>query len=325
MFPLLRTALNGEPPDTGLYEKLSPGEWERLFYEAQRQNVAALAWDGIAQMPEEVHPPRPTRIYWKAEYQKTIEEALHKHKVTKGLVEFFAAEGIHTYVLKGDRLSACYPKPELRRYNDIDIYQGTQWRRGDELVVQRLGAKVEREHHHHTCYHVEGEKVENHYHLLNHYKYRSNVRYEREMLRYYGTVTFDALFLLRHTACHFAVDRIGVRHLCDWMQFVRRQGEEVDWQAVRGMCSRFGMEQFFAALQHLVAEQLHCSCANAESVAGTPDSQTMQWVLDDIFSPPVTSGAFRTFYQNRWKHRLVFTDPIPLALAQRFLSTITHG
>lgn len=325
LFALLRSALCGEPPATDCFAPLTAEAWETLFGEAQRQNVAALAWDGIAQMPEEVHPPKPTRIYWKAECQKTIDGALHKHEVTKGLVEFFAAEGINTYVLKGDRLSACYPKPELRRYNDIDIYQGDLWRRGDELVAQRLGAKVEKEHHHHTCYNVEGEKVENHYHLLNHYKYRSNVRYEREMLRYFGTVTFDALFLLRHTACHFAVDRIGVRHLCDWMQFVRRQGDEVDWGVVHGMCSRFGMERFFAVLQHLVAEQLHYSCVIAESAAGSPDGPTMQRVLDDIFSPPATSGAFRTFYQNQWKHRLVFTDPIPFALAQRFLSTITHG
>ena len=325
LFTLLRVALCDEVPETECFVALTSEEWKSLFGEAQRQNVAALTWDGIARMPEEAHPPKPTRIYWKAECQKTIEGALHKHAVTRQLVTFFKQEGIDTYVLKGDQLSGCYPKPQLRSYNDIDIYQGNQWKRADELARQRLGATVERDHHHHTRYRVEGEQVENHYHLLNHYKYRSNVRYEREMLRYFGSPTFDALFLLRHTACHFAVDRIGVRHLCDWMQFVRRHGGEVDWQTVRTMCRRYGMEQFYDAMQEIIAAKLHYRCPDGKSSEGGKElSAVAQQVYDDLFQPPKEDGALKTFCHNRWKHKLVFTDPWAWAFCQRVFSIFTH-
>lgn len=324
LFALLRSALCGEPPATDCFAPLTAEAWETLFGEVQRQNVAALAWDGIAQMPEEVHPPKPTRIYWKAECQRTIEGALHKHAVTRQLVAFFKQEGIDTYVLKGDQLSACYPKPQLRGYNDIDIYQGDQWKQADALACQRLGAKIEHDHHHHTRYRVEGEQVENHYHLLNHYKYRSNARYEREMLKHFGTPTFDALFLLRHTACHFAVDRIGVRHLCDWMQFVRRYGDKVAWQAVRTMCRKYGMEQFYDAIQEIISVKLHYYCPDGVAAEDERMGTVAQRVYDDLFQKPTEEGAFRTFCRNRWKHKLVFTDPWAWALCQRVLSMLTH-
>ena len=326
LFTLLRVVLCDETPATDCFVALTAEEWKALFGEAQRQNVAALAWEGIARMPEEVHPPKPTRIYWKAEWQKTVDGAARKQAVTQRLVDFFAAHGIKTYVLKGARLGVCYPNPLLRNYSDIDIYQGDQWRQADELVARELGGTIKKGMHHHTCYKVEGEKVENHYHLLNHYKYRSNVRYEREMLRHFGSPTFDALFLLRHTACHFAVDRIGVRHLCDWMQFVRRHGGEVDWQAVRTICRRYGMERFYDAIQEIIAAKLHYCCPDGRLAEGSKElSAVAQQVYDDLFQPPKEDGALKTFRHNRWKHKLVFTDPWAWAFCQRVFSTFTHA
>lgn len=321
LFALLRTALFDDPLDSSLFASCSFGEWEQLFRQSVVQQVAALAWESIERLPEDCRPSRPTNLYWRAEYQRTLDGTQHRQQVSKQLVAFFADQDIKTYLLKGVRISACYPKPALRQFNDIDIYQGGDWQRADQLVRDRLGIQVSQVKHHHTTYTYEHETIENHYHLLNHYKYRSNVRYEREMMRLFGTPTFDALFLLRHTAAHFGVDRILLRHLCDWAMFVRKHESDVDWQVVKDFCRRYNMEQFLGAMMGLIEEYLHYTF---QLLPPGNDKTLQSRVMDDILAEHVKKGRLGQFFSNYWKFRITFSDSFLSAFFSRTLSIITH-
>lgn len=321
LFALLRTALFDEPLDASLFADCSFGEWEQLFRQSVVQQVAALAWEAVERLPEDCRPSRPTNLYWRAEYQRTIDGTQHRHQVAKQLVAFFADQDIKTYLLKGVRISACYPKPSLRLFNDIDIYQGGDWQRADQLVRDQLGIQVSRVKHHHTTYTYEGETIENHYHLLNHYKYRSNIRFEREMMRLFGTPTFDALFLLRHTAAHFGVDRIMLRHVCDWAMFVRRHESDVDWAIVKDFCRRYNMVRFLAALMGLIEEHLHYSF---KLLPAGKNKALQARILTDILSVHPKKGRLGQFFRTYWKFRITFSDTLFCALFSRTLSLFTH-
>lgn len=322
LFALLRTALFDEPLDSSLFASCSFGEWEHLFRQSVVQQVAALAWEAVERLPEDCRPSRPIDLYWRAEYQRTIDGTQHRQQVARRLVTFFADQDIKTYLLKGVRISACYPKPALRLFNDIDIYQGGDWQRADQMVRDQLGIQVSQVKHHHTTYVYEGETIENHYHLLNHYKYRSNIRFEREMMRFFGTPTFDALFLLRHTAAHFGVDRILLRHVCDWAMFVRKHEADVDWSVVKDFCRRYRMDRFLGALMGLIEDQLHYA---SHSLPAGRDQALQARVLTDILSVHAKKGRLGQFFRNYWKFRITFSDSLPSALLSRTLSLFTHG
>ena len=320
---LLRATLFDEPLVEADYASITAEEWDGLFHESMRQCVAALVWDAVRRLPEEMWPPRAVRIPWMAEMQKTIDDTTRKHLMTQKLTKFFSEHGVDTYILKGDSICACYPQPQLRSYVDVDIYQGRQWEQGDKLVEEHLGVKICRDHHHHTTYTIDKVKFENHYHLLNHYKYFSNRRYEREMLQYFGTPTFDALFLIRHSSCHFAVNRVTLRIFCDWMMFVRKHEGDVEWPIVLDFCQRYNMHRFLGAVMALIEDNFHYTFA---SLPRSNDADLEQRILEDVFSAGNNAKESRLskFFRNRWKLGITFTEGPFVAFLQRIVSLLSH-
>lgn len=90
--------------------------------------------------------------------------------------------------------------------------------------------------------------VENHYDFLNIHAHLSNRIIEERLqqlttqpmeqitiedgenkaIAYLPSPDFHALFMLRHSASHFAAERIVIRHLLDWRYFVEKYAEQID-------------------------------------------------------------------------------------------------
>jgi hypothetical protein len=145
---------------------------------------------------------------------------------------------------------------------------------------------------------------------------------------------FNALFLLRHSASHFASVNIRLRHVLDWLLFVRAHGAEVDWDALYAILRRENMDRYANSLNAIGVRYLGFDPAIFPAVksgqASEPapalesDTALVDRILEEILHPAFTDKEDGTlahslrvktarWWANRWKYRLVFADSLPAA------------
>lgn len=338
---LTRVGLGGE----GVWPKeIEVADWDAVIKLAAAQGVLAICWDGLQasikqqQIPAELQPSRDTLLRWAANID-SIERAYAKQKAAiRKLATFYSRNGFEMMLMKGYGLSLSYPTPEHRPCGDIDIWLYGRQQEADELLHKMHGVSINEDKHHHTTFTVNGILVENHYDFINVHSHASNVEIERELKRLAvapeskqidveGTpITlpapdFNALFLLKHMAAHFAAIEIGFRHICDWAVFVRAYGDKVDWDLLKTTATRFNMHRFLGAVNRLCVDRLGIDESMCGGFVGE-DRALAERILNDILAPefgeqqpkgnPVKVVWFkwRRWWVNRWKHRLVYRDSL---------------
>lgn len=312
-------------------------DWKAVYKLSAAQGVLAVAWDGLQRLidegviPESLHPDRQLMLQWVYNVQ-VIEDTFRKqeHAVAK-LAGFYALNGIDMMLLKGYGLSLCYPVPEHRPCGDIDIWLYGRQKEGDDLL-RRKGVQIDEDKHHHTVFTINGVMVENHFDFLNVHSHienreqelilRREVEAPSERVEVEGVsvnlppANFNALFLLRHAAGHFAAEKIGLRHITDWGLFVVRYGSEIRWDWLETTAREYNMHRF-----------LYCMNAIAVTVCGLEWSlfpkyerdELEERVFNDILSPEFSEARplgfvklniyrIRRWLANRWKHELVYRE-----------------
>ena len=329
-----------------------PHLWRMVYYIAINQGVLALAWDGVLRHEKEnnerVLANSSLRINW-ALNTEYIEKKYEKQKnVIVFLTRFFAAHGINVMILKGYGLSLNYPIPEHRPCGDIDIWlfrieKDTDGktvitnvqREADALLHQKLNVDISEDVHHHTVFYFEGVFVENHYNFLNVHAHISNRIIEnrlQELVResmvsvqvcgetlYLPSVDFNVLFLLRHTASHFAAESIGLRHLLDWKYFIEKNASDINWDSMEHFAEDMNMHRFMHCINGICIDYLGMMASLIPTFER--ESTLEQRVLSDIFSPEFDEAKphnayllslliwkFRRWWANRWKHRIVYRE-----------------
>ena len=340
LFLLLRRALGRPRPADGAFAGLPAAGWHALYRLAAAQGVLGIAWDGLrlleeaAGLPADGAPPRELRIGWSLNTAQDERRYARQRRAIGRLAAFYARHGIRTMLLKGYGLSLCYPVPEHRPCGDIDIWLYGRQREADELLRREKGIAIDEEKHLHTVFRIDGVAVENHFDFLNVHAHPSNRQLER-MLRVYAEqpgetievdgaevalppADFNALFLLRHAAAHFAAAEIGVRHLLDWMLFVERYGDRTDWERLERTAREMNMDRFLHCMNALAIDLLEMDAACVPAFRRDPALE--QRVLEDILAPrfgeiPPQLGFFRgllfrtrRWWANRWKHRIVYRE-----------------
>ena len=328
--------------------------WSDLFPISAQQSISAIVWDDIqyaiaqGQIPVEQQPAKALRIQWALATEQVERKYARQKAVIAKLAQFFAGYGIKMMILKGYGLSLNYPVPNHRPCSDIDIWlfeeqktaDGTIKRysvqqKADNLLREHFNIDVDEDKHHHTVFYVDGVMVENHYDFLNIHAHRSNrviearlqalTQQDMEKIEVNGNAVylpspdFHALFMLRHSASHFAAERIVIRHLLDWRYFVEKYTTKIDWEEL-----------------HKIAEQMnmHCflNCMNAICIdkLGLPSNVVPEFERDKVLEDRVWneilhpefaqekpkhagylkswSYMFRRWWANRWKHRIVYNE-----------------
>ena len=109
--------------------------------------------------------------------------------------------------------------------------------------------------------------VENHYDFVNVHSHRSSADVERTLksLAAVGktvdgidlpSADFNALFVIRHIAAHFAAEGMNLRQLLDWALFVRGASAEVDWKAAWECYRRWNMHRFVLCIDEIAVRRL---------------------------------------------------------------------
>jgi len=303
-------------------------DWQVVMDFSIQQGVSAIALDGLkevgtAAIPDEV------KFEWFSECLNCERQYVLCKEAIRDLAKFYEGQGIKMLLLKGYGLSLNYPIPSHRPVGDIDVYLFGLWNFADKMVEKRLGAKVDRSHHHHTVFNYKGFMVENHYDFINTAAHRDAQRIEARLKElaeesveteidgvkfYLPSANFNAIFLVRHAGQHFAGERITLRQLLDWGLFIEKHSAEVDWEMVLPFIKQMGCWKFFCALNGI------CKDALGISAEKFPDFERAvrleERVLNDILEPEFSgSGSgpfikFRRWCANIWKHRIVYDEQL---------------
>lgn len=321
---------------------------------ASSQGVVAIVWDDIlqaideGQIPLEQQPTKAERIRWALATEQIECKYARQKAVIAKLAEFFGRYDIKMMILKGYGLSLNYPVPNHRLCSDVDIWlfeehqmsDGTTKRcsaqqKADNLLREHLNIPIDEDKHHHTVFYIDGVMVENHYDFLNIHAHRSNRIIESRLQTltqqdmeqidvdgasvYLPSPDFHALFMLRHSASHFAAERIVIRHLLDWRYFVERYSSEIDWPSLQEIAERMNMHRFLNCLNAICIDRLGLAhdCVPAFERDKTLEVRVWNEILRPEFEEEKPQGAgyvkswsymFRRWWANRWKHRIVYNE-----------------
>lgn len=244
LLALLRSALHGTAPETGLFEAVSADDWRLCARLAARQGVLAVAWDAVAMLPAALQPPSSLKISWALAVEKYEKEYERYCNVALELSEICERRGIRPVLLKGVGFSLCYPVPSHREGGDIDFYalsaeDGSCAGEAADALMEEIGVEVDREHSlKHSNFYYKGIPFENHKYLLDVALHpvarRMEPLFERllderkvELLPgryvYVPSPTFNTLFIVYHAAQHYGAG-LALHHLFDWASLLKKYG-----------------------------------------------------------------------------------------------------
>lgn len=335
--------------------------WSHIYTTSTKHNISAVVWDyiqyAIAEgvISQEQQPTKVQKIQWALAAEKVEQKYMRQKQVIVKLARFFAEHNIKMMILKGYGLSLNYPVPNHRPCSDIDIWLfeeretpngrtsrvGVQ-QKADNLLREHFGVDIDEDKHHHTVFYVDGVMVENHYDFLNIHAHLSNRTIEQRLQQlvqqpmehilvedvaiYLPSPDFHALFMLRHSASHFAAERIVIRHLLDWRYFIEKCAQQIDWHSIRQIAEQTNMHKFLNCINAICIDRL-----NLQNSCVPPferDKQLEERVWNEILQPEFSESKpknvgylkswrymYRRWWANRWKHRLVYNE----SLAKTFI------
>ena len=334
--------------------------WQNLYSFSVQQNIAAIVWDNIQQslaeglISAEQQPIKAQKIQWAMAVEQIEKKYARQKLVIVRLANFFEQHNIKLMILKGYGLSLNYPVPNHRPCSDVDIWlfeehktadggikRCSAQQRADALLREHLNIAIDEEKHHHTVFYVDGVMVENHYDFLNIHAHLSNRIIEQRLqqltaqpmeqitiedgdnkaLVYLPSPAFHALFMLRHSASHFAAERIVIRHLLDWRYFVEKYAEQIDWSSLSQIAEQTNMHQFLYCLNAICIDKLGLPQHCVPEFKRNPQLEERVWneILQPEFCEPQPKNVgylkswhymFRRWWANRWKHRIVYNESL---------------
>ena len=360
LFALLRLGLSLESNcnnNTDIYTLLDCKEWRNIFQLSIQQGVNAIAADGLQLLLEnpnnkemlkslDAAPLKLQKMQWLGS-SLTIERIYEQHKhVMSELAAFYRTHGIKMLVAKGYGLSLNYPVPNHRPLGDIDIWLFGEQKRGDNALSEK-GVKIDYGHHHHTIFNYKGVTIENYSDFLCVPGHRKNASYERILKRlayeesvryeingeeiYYPSANFNALFILKHSATHFASTEMNLRQLLDWGTFVLKHGRDVDWNFVVKVAKLYNLYHFMNCQNALCVDYLGFPLDVFPAFERNKELETR--VLNDILSPEFNKKApegflngllfkYERWRANVWKHKITFPESLTETLLTQLFAHI---
>lgn len=310
-------------------------DWLAIKTLADQHGLSAVVLDGIEKLPDNSRPPKDVLLNWIGETLQEYEQryALYGKAIAE-MAGWHNANGFKMMVLKGYACAMNWPKPEHRPCGDIDIWQFGQQKEADDLLAREMKIKVDTSEHHHTVYYWRDFMVENHYDFLNVYQHKSSAEMEKIFKElgkddscfvemngekvYLPSPNMHALFLLKHSMCHFAAESITLRQLLDWAFFVEKHGGEVEWDWLEKILEQYGMRHMYDIYNAICVGNLGFDVNLFPKVQFNPDLK--ERVLNEILSPqyPINDlptnilkrvvFKYKRWRDNAWKHRLCYKE-----------------
>lgn len=261
---------------------LSMAQWRKLMSLAEKQGVAAIAFDGVQRLFEVYKKgliaakDTPTEwMQWVFECTSLMTQYEQMSRQQKEVISEIAdnldKDGIKMMVFKGQVNALFYPIPMHRAAGDIDCYLFGDANKGDILLAGK-GASIENNWYRHSKISFHGETIENH-RVMSHTRGSKKKKMMEEELRsmvngkiliaiegsgkaLMPTVQFNACFLIYHALHHFVSEGLRMKQILDWALFLQKEQANVDWQAFNNFCQRYKLDRFAAAMNYIASNHL---------------------------------------------------------------------
>lgn len=207
----------------------TPGDWERVIAEAEKQSVLGLITPALPETMED---------FGFIQYSLFL-TYMHAQSELSALLQ---ANGIPFVILKGAASGVYYPRPSLRTYGDIDILvaEDDYLRAKSVLAANGFTEKVYRDTSRHCIFQKDGVTYELHHRFSN-----ADLDVERYVTdglaapvtgRAEGYAfpmlppLANGLVLLTHLRSHMK-SGFGLRQTIDWMMYCDKVLDDDFWQA----------------------------------------------------------------------------------------------
>lgn len=334
--------------NTNQYDWQQISNWPKLLNLTYIHRVETIALDGLQRIYDSGNPvtiDSQTKLEWVGFRQLQENIYANHERLIAELAHFYAKHGIRMMVLKGWGLSLNYPIPSHRSCNDLDIYLFGEQESADQLLTDELGIRIDNSRHHHSVYVYKGLPVENHYDFLNIYAHLSSRKVEKLLKElaenavpfkmkegtevWLPTADFNALFILRHTAAHFAGSAMSIRQIIDWGLFVKKHHDEVNWNSLLPLIKELNMHHFYDAQNYICYHYLGFDKSLFPMIEGEEYGER---VFQDLFNEENTKpkekgfikyiySRYKKWWSNRWKHRIVYPEGL---LTTFFVQVASH-
>ena len=338
------------------FENIASKNWLDVYTLASQQGITAIVWDDIQQailtdkLTPEQQPSKALKLQWALAVEQIEHKYARQKKVIVKLAKFFAGHNIKMMILKGYGLSLNYPIPNHRHCSDIDIWlyeeiknsDGTTLRqsaqqKADSLLRKHFNINIDEDKHHHTVFYIDGIMVENHYDFLNIHAHHSNRLIEAKLQKltqqemecidvdgakvFIPSPDFHALFILRHSAAHFAAEKIVIRHLLDWRYFIEKYSHKIDWNSLNSIAQQTNMHHFLNCINAICIDKLELPSSLLPAFERNPKLEERVW--NEIMHPEFSESKpknvgylaswrymIRRWWANRWKHQIVYNESL---------------
>lgn len=235
---------------------LSPEEWEALIEEAMKQEVLPLLYHYLKEL--DISIPKELEEKVKQAFLKTALRNSILYEETQRILRVFNRKGIPLLLLKGIYLAMVYENIGLRPMGDIDILIQEKHIREAHNILLSLGWKNT-----HNCkllgaqgvralhYNLPGKGIflDLQWELLGwHLPFKGAeeiwTRAKEIKLGDVKALVLSPDDLLIHLCLHTAIHTslgISLRMLCDINELIKRQGKEMNWEAISARAKKWGV------------------------------------------------------------------------------------
>lgn len=283
-------------------EAASAQEWDWVFSTLSMHGLAAFAYDGVERMPQQARPPKEVLLKFISANMKGEQSYAKLKGLADRIGEVLRENEVKCLLLKGLSLAEYYPRPQSRKFLDIDLYSPEASHQIDDAFIAK-GVDVDTEFYRHSHMSLKGVLVENHHCLLD-------VR-GRDLLRrldadlkamaqdhlatfegpglYYPDARFSLIFNLHHAMSHFIYEGISFKFLVDWIWFLRRERQLLKDEQTAQDLKRHGLLKFAAVMSKVSVDHLGLSlddvpeCVRTEMCMLKP--KVVERFIDDLFRP----------------------------------------
>ena len=350
----LSPLLSDKEMDSSHFCDITPEQWNKIFSLSCPHGIAAVLYDAISTLPADVKPPKMLQIAWAVEAEKAEKSYKKKCGLIDRLSSAMTSEGMVFILLKGASTASYYPLPCHRYFGDIDFYvlqSGAMASdKADTIISNSFNIKTDTSHHHHNVYTLDGVLLENHFDFIETHSHKSSIELEKDLKKlsvpptskitltgenekqfevFKAPANFNAVFLLRHLASHFAAAEIGLRHILDYGLFLKGEYGNIDFKIVSDILEKHHLSKFASIINTILTKYLSLPEKYTSGVFS--DTKIAEKVFHEIIYPsfpiygnaqqrnPIVSVTFRTrrFFASRWKHDLIYPE--------NFYSTFLHS
>ncbi len=252
LITLLKSALTQQPQPVS-------GDWDpdALLKLACRHQVAPMIYDGAVRCGLDPEAPASLRLFQL--YGRALQQDQRQMAGYTRLCQALTRAGLDYLPLKGCRMKALYPKPEMRTMGDADILIRTGQRSALREVMLQQGYLEAGESDHELIWKSPALTVELHKHLVPTYDtdyyayYADGWRFAHHLTDsgFVMTPEDEFVYLFTHFAKHFRAGGAGCRYVADLWVFLRAH-PELDHAYVEAELEKLRLLTFYRHMQRLL-------------------------------------------------------------------------